>query len=126
VPNQDCMVDVEEFPSPRISRDSRLWQHCEVDRVLLCKRRTPSPLVNNPGLLRRIAFLSLFKSLLMSRLNALLLMSTFQCCLHLETTALSVHVIWGGDYYCYPVVNISTNWTHACQRNAGILSAGIK
>jgi hypothetical protein len=30
VPNQDCMVDVEEFPSPRSSRDSQLWQHCEV------------------------------------------------------------------------------------------------
>jgi hypothetical protein len=31
VPNQDCMVDVEEFPSPRSSRDSRLWQHCVVE-----------------------------------------------------------------------------------------------
>jgi hypothetical protein len=39
---------------------------------------------------------------------------------------MSVHVTWGGDYYCYLVVNICTNWTHACQLNAGILSVGIK
>jgi hypothetical protein len=38
----------------------------------------------------------------------------------------SVHVTWGGDYYCCLVVNICTNWTHACQLNAGIISAGIK
>jgi hypothetical protein len=31
VPNQDCMMDVEEFASPRTSRDSRLEQHCEVE-----------------------------------------------------------------------------------------------
>jgi hypothetical protein len=31
VPNQDCMVDMEEFPSPRSSRDSRLLQHCMVE-----------------------------------------------------------------------------------------------
>jgi hypothetical protein len=30
VPNQDCMVDVEEFPSPRSSRDSQLQHHYEV------------------------------------------------------------------------------------------------
>jgi hypothetical protein len=29
--NQDSMVDVEEFPSPRSSRVSWLWQHCEVE-----------------------------------------------------------------------------------------------
>jgi hypothetical protein len=46
-PNQDCMVDVEEFLSPRSSRDSRPAELC---RALSCKRRTPSPLVNNPGL----------------------------------------------------------------------------
>jgi hypothetical protein len=50
----------------------------------------------------------------------------FQYGCHLETTAVSVHVIWGGNYYCYLVVNICTNWTHTCQLNAGILSAGIK
>ena len=27
VQDQDCMVDEEEFPSPRGSRDSQLWQH---------------------------------------------------------------------------------------------------
>jgi hypothetical protein len=31
VPNQDCMVEVEEFPSPSSSNDSRLRQHCEVE-----------------------------------------------------------------------------------------------
>jgi len=31
VADQDCMVDVEEFPSPRSSRDSQLWQQCEVE-----------------------------------------------------------------------------------------------
>jgi hypothetical protein len=50
----------------------------------------------------------------------------FQYGRHLETTAVSVHVTWGGDYYWYLVVNICTNWTHAYQLNAGILSAGIK
>jgi len=28
--DKDCMVDVEEFSSPKISRNSQLWQHCEV------------------------------------------------------------------------------------------------
>jgi hypothetical protein len=45
---------------------------------------------------------------------------------HLETTAVSVHVTCGGDYYRHLVVNICTNWTHACQLNAGILSVTIK
>lgn len=31
VPKQDCVMDVEEFCSPRSSRDSQLWQHCEVE-----------------------------------------------------------------------------------------------
>jgi len=31
VPDQDCMVNVEEFPSPRSSRDSQLQQHGEVE-----------------------------------------------------------------------------------------------
>jgi len=31
VPDQDCMVNVEEFPSPRSSRDPQLQQHCEVE-----------------------------------------------------------------------------------------------
>jgi hypothetical protein len=31
VPNQDCMVDVEEFPSRMSSRDLWLRQHCEVE-----------------------------------------------------------------------------------------------
>jgi hypothetical protein len=50
----------------------------------------------------------------------------FQYGRHLETTAVSVHVTWGGDYYCCLVVNIITNRTHACQLSAVILSAGIK
>jgi hypothetical protein len=28
--DKDCTVDVEEFSSPKISRNSWLWQHCEV------------------------------------------------------------------------------------------------
>jgi hypothetical protein len=27
---------------------------------------------------------------------------------------MSVHVTWGGDYYCCLVVNICTNCTYAC------------
>jgi hypothetical protein len=40
--------------------------------------------------------------------------------------AVSAHITWGGDYYCCLVVIICINWTHACQLNTGILSAGIK
>jgi hypothetical protein len=43
------MVDVEEFASPRSSRDSWLRQHCEVEHCR-AKEELPSPLVNNPGL----------------------------------------------------------------------------
>jgi len=31
VPNQDCVMDVEEFCSTRSSRASQLWQHCKVE-----------------------------------------------------------------------------------------------
>jgi hypothetical protein len=117
VPNQDSMVDVEEFLNPRSSRNSRLRQHW--GRALSCERRTPSPLVNNPGLLRRIASLSLFRT-------HFFFCPLFQYGRHLETTAVSVHVTWGGDYYCYLVVNICTNRTNACQLNARIPSAEIK
>jgi hypothetical protein len=98
---------------------------------LSCKRTTPSPLVNNPGLLHWIASLSLFRMELLLPIknewqNTLFFCPLFQYGRHLESTAVSVHVTWGGDYYCYVVVNICTNWIHACQLNAGILSAGIK
>jgi hypothetical protein len=75
VPNQDCMVDVEEFLSPRSSRDSRLRQHCEVEH---CRAKE------------------------------------------------ELRVLWSTILVSPEVVNICTNWTHACQLNAGILSAGIK
>jgi hypothetical protein len=43
----------------------------------------------------------------------------FQYGRHLETTAVSVHVIRGADCYCYVMVSICTNWIHTCQLNAG-------
>jgi len=30
IANQDCMVDAEEFLKPRISRNSCLWERCDV------------------------------------------------------------------------------------------------
>jgi len=52
----DCMVDVEEFSIPKISRNSQLWQHCEVkhgakEELLWC----------TPGLFCQTASLSLFR-----------------------------------------------------------------
>jgi hypothetical protein len=58
--------------------------------------------------------------------NALLFCPLFQYGRHLEKTAVSVHVTWSGDYYCYLVVDMCTNWTHACQLNVRILSNRIK
>ena len=36
--NQDCMVDVEEFLKPRISRNSCLWENCDIKH---CAKLTP-------------------------------------------------------------------------------------
>jgi hypothetical protein len=91
---------------------------------LPCKRRTPSPLVSNPGILRRIASFNLFR--VSWEAAAFIVEPLFQYGRHLETTAVSVHVIWFDDYYCYLVVNVCTNWIHACKLNAEILLAGIK
>ena len=55
-----------------------------------------------------------------------LILSTLPVQLSFENAAVSVHVIWGADCYCYVVLNTCTNWTYACHPSTETLSAGIK
>jgi hypothetical protein len=120
MPNQGCMVDVEEFPSLRSSRNSQLQQHCEVKH---CHAKEELRVLRSTIL--NFNRWNLFAHNMNDRMHVFFC-PLFQYGCHLETTAVSVHVTLGGDYYCYLVVNVCTNWIHACQLNAGILSVGIK
>jgi hypothetical protein len=106
-PNQDCMVDVEECTSPqefkRFTVAAALW-----GQALSCKRRTPSHLVNNPGILRNR--FSVMTSLPLPAKQCLKQDIWFHCCAKREDQEFPLLLNYDSGRVCCVKGNRHTDW----------------